>query len=268
MKPLNFFAALLFCAVQFGTAHAGTSVFLEDLTWTELRDAIKAGSTTVIIPIGGTEQSGPHLALGKHNGRVHFIAGKIAEKLGDAIVAPIIAYVPEGAIDPPTEHMKFPGTITISDAAFEQVLESAAASLKHAGFKRIVLIGDHGGYQGDLSIVADKLNAKWKSSDARVLADRNYYRLAQEPYAAALEAKGISKDEIGTHAALADTSLELATVPDMVRTDKMKDGTKTTLEQGVYGGSPARSSSAFGQLGLDLIVSGTVTDIQAFEASR
>lgn len=250
------------------SASAAPSVYLEDMTWTELRDLVAAGSTTAIIPIGGTEQSGPHIALGKHNARVKVIAGLIAEKLGDVIVAPVIAYVPEGAIDPPTEHMKFPGTLTVSDAAFELVLEGAAASLKHAGFNRIVLIGDHGGYQSDITIVADRLNAKWKGTDARVLADRDYYRLAQEPYGAALLSKGISSDEIGTHAGLADTSLQLATVPDMVRPDKMKDASQTTLAQGVYGGIPARSSAALGQLGIDLIVSGTVTAIRKFEVAK
>jgi len=246
---------------------AAPTVYLEEMTWTELRDALAAGRTTAIIPIGGTEQSGPHMALGKHNARVKIIAGLIAEKLGDAIVAPVMAYVPEGAIDPPTEHMKFPGTLTVSDAAFEQVLESAAGSLRHAGFRRIVFIGDHGGYQSDLSLVADRLNAKWKGSDTRVLADRDYYRLAQEPYAAALQAKGITPEEIGTHAALADTSLLMATDPGMVRTETMKDATLMTKEQGIYGGSPARSSAALGQLGIDLIVSGTVTAIRKFEAA-
>jgi creatinine amidohydrolase len=260
-------AALIFC-LNFVTVQAASGIYLEEMTWTELRDAVAAGHTTAIIPIGGTEQSGPHMALGKHNARVKVIAGLIAEKLGDAIVAPVIAYVPEGAIDPPTEHMKFPGTLTVSDDAFMQVLESAAASLKHAGFKRVVFIGDHGGYQRDLAVVADKLNAKWKSSDARVLADLDYYRLSQEPYAKALDAQGIRRDEIGSHAALADTSLELATVPDMVRTDTMKNTNLMIAGQGVYGGNPARSSAELGQLGIDLIVSGTVTAIRKFEASK
>ena len=49
------------------------SVFLEDLTWTELRDEIGAGKTTIIVPIGGTEQNGPAMALGKHNRRVKLL---------------------------------------------------------------------------------------------------------------------------------------------------------------------------------------------------
>src|SRR5260221_8620060 len=142
------------CAVVWQVATAAAdpprSVFLEDVTWTELRDAIASGATTIIIPAGGTEQSGPAMALGKHNIRVKALAGKIAEALGNAMVAPVIAYVPEGNINPPTEHMRFPGTITVSDQAFEQVLEQAARSFKLHGFRDIVLIGDHGGYQADM----------------------------------------------------------------------------------------------------------------------
>jgi creatinine amidohydrolase/Fe(II)-dependent formamide hydrolase-like protein len=105
-------------------------VFLEELTWTELRDQIRSGKTTIIIPIGGTEQSGPNIALGKHNARVKVLSEKIAQGLGNAIVAPVIAYVPEGSISPPTSHMRFPGTITVPDKTFETTLEYACTSRK------------------------------------------------------------------------------------------------------------------------------------------
>ena len=72
-------------------AMAQSSVFLEELTWTEVRDAIQAGKTTVIIPTGGTEQNGPHMILGKHNIIVRFTAGEIAKQLGNALVAPVVA---------------------------------------------------------------------------------------------------------------------------------------------------------------------------------
>lgn len=48
-------------------AAAQSSVFLEELTWTEVRDAVRGGRTTIIVPTGGTEQNGPHMILGKHN---------------------------------------------------------------------------------------------------------------------------------------------------------------------------------------------------------
>src|SRR5438067_2100954 len=123
-------ASLALCLVVAAAAHGAepNSVYLEDLTSTELRDRIAAGTTTVLVPIGGTEQNGPHMAIGKHNLRVRLLAGKIAATLGNAVVAPVLAYVPEGAIDPPTGHMRFPGTITIPEDAFEKVIESTARS--------------------------------------------------------------------------------------------------------------------------------------------
>lgn len=122
---------LLACQAR---AQTPATVFLEDLTWTEVSDALAAGTTTVIIPTGGTEQNGPHMVLGKHNVLVKHKAGEVAGRLGNALVAPVMAYVPEGDIDPPTGHMRFPGTITTPPDVFEQVLEHAARSFKQTAF--------------------------------------------------------------------------------------------------------------------------------------
>lgn len=247
---------------------AAASVFLEDQTWTELRALIDAGATTIIIPIGGTEQSGPAIALGKHNVRAKFLAEKIAEQLGNTLVAPVVAYVPEGAIDPPTAHMRFPGTITVSDKTFEQLLESAARSFKLHGFRTIVLIGDHGGYQGNERAVADRLNGEWRKTPVRVFAALDYYRITQGPYVQQLLAAGANQSEIGKHAGLADTSLMLAIDPSMVRKDRLAAGSKLGAADGVYDGDPTRSSAAFGQLGVDLIVNGTTQAIRDFIAKQ
>ncbi|MGO4568560.1 creatininase family protein [Rhizobium sp. 2YAF20] len=247
---------------------ANASVLLEEQTWTELRDLIKSGMTTIIIPIGGVEQSGPVMALGKHNVRAKFLAEKIAERLGNALVAPVVSYVPEGSIEPPSGHMKFPGTITISTAAFEQILESAAGSFKLHGFKTIVLIGDHGGYQSSERAVADRLNAKWKNTPVRVFAALEYYEITQGPYVDKLLSAGVKQSEIGTHAGLADTSLMLAVDPSMVRRDRIATAPKFGATDGVYGGDPARSSAELGQLGIDLIVNGTTDAIRGFVAKQ
>jgi len=257
LKGLSLILALVFLSAS---AHA--EVFMENLTWMELRDQIEQGSTTVIVPIGGTEQSGPYLALGKHNARVSFLAKLIAEKLGHCLIAPTVAYVPEGEIDPPTQHMKFPGTLTISDATFISMLKDTGRSLRHAGFKTIVLIGDHGGYQSDLTKVADALNKEW-AGKAKALGLIQYYALSQGPYNDKLRAAGLSNQEIGTHASGADTSLELATAPDMVRSDKLSDPKLATAANGVYGASSAKATAALGQMGVDLIVAGTVSAIQS-----
>ena len=251
-------------------AHAqpAASVFLEELTWTELRAAIDAGKTTAIIPVGGTEQSGPAIALGKHNVRCRFLAGRIAQSLGNAIVAPVVAYVPEGGIDPPTSHMRFAGTLSVPDEVFERTLEYAARSLRAHGFRDIVLLGDHGGYQRDLKVVADRLNREWARLPVRVHAPPEYYRASQEGFDALLRERGYRDDEIGTHAALADTSLMLAIDPGAVRGDALKSGAPLGPAQGVYGGDPRRASAQLGQLGVEHIVSQTVTAIRADVARR
>jgi len=241
-------------------ARAATeSVYLEELTWTELRNAVAAGHTTVIVPVGGVEQSGPHMALGKHDVRVRVLAGRIAAQLGNAVVAPVVAYVPEGTIDPPTGHMRFPGTISVPTDAFKAVLEGAAQSLRRAGFRDVVLIGDHGGYQGDLGAVAAKLNRAWVSSPARAHFVADYYSASVEPFNAALRERGLSEAQIGKHAGAADTSLMLAVDPHLVRADRMAmppaDGDGTT-------GDARASTAALGQLGADLMVSRAVVAIR------
>ncbi len=237
------------------------TVFLQELTWTELRGLIRSGKTTIIIPVGGTEQSGPYIALGKHNVRVRALSQKIALELGNALVAPVVAYVPEGNINPPTGHMGFPGTITIPVTTFEQLLESAARSFKHAGFRNIVLLGDHGGYQRDLRVVADRLNHEWAGSGVRAHYIAEYYRVTETAYVQALRQRGYSQAEIGTHAGLADTSLLLAVDPGMVRADALRADPNPGRANGVYG-EPGRSSAKLGQLGVDLIITHTVAAIR------
>jgi len=254
-------ACLCLVVVDAAGAPAVRSVFLEELTWTELRDDIRAGATTVIVPIGGTEQSGPHMALGKHNVRVKALAARIAESMGNVLVAPVIAYVPEGSIEPPAGHMRFAGTISIPEGAFETTLEYAARSFRRHGFRDIVLIGDHGGYQKSLAKVADKLNREWAASPVRVHAVDDYYQAASGEFAQVLKREGFSAAEIGTHAGTADTSLMLAVDPRLVRSDRLHDGAALGAAEGVQG-DPRRSSATAGKTGVDLIVARTRAAIE------
>src|SRR5438874_7634298 len=169
---------LCFLLLGGAAAHASDTVFLEELTWTELRDQIRAGKTTVIVPIGGTEQNGAHMALGKHNFRVRYLSEKIARALGNALVAPVIAYVPEGGLAPVTGHMRFPGTITVPDDVFQRVLESAARSVRLHGFRDIVFLGDHGSTQAGENAVAARRNREWTTTPVRAHAIEEYYRAA------------------------------------------------------------------------------------------
>lgn len=265
-RPLLSF--LLMAATQ-ALAQAPQTVFLEELTSSEVRDQIRAGRRTIIVPIGGTEQNGPHIVLGKHNVRVKALSEKIAVALGDTLVAPVMAYVPEGGINPPTAHMRFAGTITIPDQAFQQVLEYSARSFKLHGFRDIVFLGDHGAYQKDLQAVAARLNKEWASTPTRVHAPPEYYRAAAAGYAEELRKRGYQDAEIGTHAGLADTSLALAIDPRLVRRELLQ----ATPAPGAYrgegvSGDPRRATAELGKVGVDAIVTLSVEAIKRAIARR
>jgi creatinine amidohydrolase len=267
-SALSFLSAAALALALSAPAHgqAPRSVHIEELTWTELRAEAKAGKTVILVPIGGTEQNGPHMVLGKHNVRARVLAGKIASALGNALVAPVMSYVPEGSIDPPTAHMRFPGTITVPEDAFEKILESAARGFRLHGFRHIVFLGDHGGYQKNLKHVAERLNREWAKDRVRVLALDEYYRASDAGFAEALKAKGFKEDEIGSHAGLADTSLALAVDPQLVRGEKLASPSMGAAD-GVYG-KPNRATAELGKAGVDLIVERSVRAIRESTARR
>lgn len=247
---------------------APASVFLEELTTSELRERIAAGATTVLVPIGGTEQSGPYIALGKHNTRARVLAGQIAQTLGNTVVAPVLAYVPEGAIRPPAGHMRFAGTISIPDAVFESVLEATARSFKQHGFRDVVFLGDHGGYQQNESKVAARLNREWAADPAcRAHALLDYYQATQTSYVADLKKRGFTDADIGSHAGLADTALTLAVDKSMVRADALARGAKPGPGEGVHG-DPRRATAELGQLGVQRVVDAAVAAIRTLIRER
>ena len=242
--------------------------FIEEMTWTELRDRIAAGTTTILVPIGGTEQNGPHMVLGKHNVRARLLAARIAQRLGNAAVAPVLAYVPEGSISPPAAHMRFTGTISIPDAAFEAVLESSARSFCQHGFRDVVFLGDHGGYQKSEEKVAAKLNREWAARPAcRVHALLDYYRVTQTVYVEALKARGFTAEQIGTHAGLADTALALAVDPTLVRQELLAHGAKIGPRDGVHG-DPRPATAELGRAGVDAIVDISAARIRALTTAH
>src|SRR5499425_1017626 len=267
MKLLASTAAALLMLASLPAARAETpsTVFLEELTWTELRELLRAGKTTIILPIGGTEQNGPHMTLGKHNVRVKILSENIARTLGNGLVAPVIAYVPEGKLSPPSGHMRFPGTITVPDETFRQVLEYAARSFKLHGVKDIVFLGDHGSTQADQRAVAARLNREWAGTPTRVHAIEEYYRAATVDFPQLLKSRGYREDEVGTHAGLADTSLMLAVDPRLVHSLAARPG---PTEMSGVSGDPTRASAELGQLGVELIVSRAVEAIRKAVAHR
>ncbi len=113
---------------------AAKTVWMEEMTWMDIRDALKAGKTTVIIATGGMEPNGPWLVTGKHNYVLHTNCEAIARKLGNALCAPIVKFVPEGSYDPPSGHMRSPGTISLREGTYRAMLADIVSSLKGLGF--------------------------------------------------------------------------------------------------------------------------------------
>lgn len=264
------FAIALVVLAGSAPAFAQESVYLEELTWTEVRDGIKAGKTTVIFPTGGTEQNGAHMVLGKHDMIVHYVAGEIAKRLGNALVAPVLGYVPQGSIDPPFGGMRFAGTITLPEEYFMKVAEWAARSFKAHGFTDIVLIGDSTGNLPALKAVAEQLNKEWAASSTSVhhlVPDEFYMR-----FNTYLFSQGVKNEDIGSHAGVRDTS-NLMAIEDMqdrkgqlIRWDKIAPN--GGYEGSGVNGNPTRASVAHGRKGLEFKIAAWAEQIRGLTANK
>jgi creatinine amidohydrolase/Fe(II)-dependent formamide hydrolase-like protein len=257
--PFLLFLSLLFAGLT-GPARADP-VMIEDLTWPEIKARMEAGATTIIVPTGGTEQNGPHMVLGKHNVIIRYTAAEIARRLGKTLVAPVLAYVPEGSWDPPQGHMRFPGSISLPDPVYEGVLESTVRSFAAEGFKTILFLGDSGPNQRPQAVVAKKLDAALKAEGVRVIQVGDYYaHNGQEEW---LKSQGFTEAEIGVHAALIDTAQLMAIDPAGVRMALLASsaGNPDGSKNGVIG-DPAKATAAIGQKLLELKIEAALRQIR------
>lgn len=193
---------------------ARDTIWLEEMTWMEVRDAMKAGKTTVIIPTGGVEQNGPYLAAGKHNIILRATGEAIARKLGNALVAPVVEFVPEGNINPPSSHMLYPSTISVREDTFERLLTDIADSLKAHGFEHVFLIGDSGGNVRGMAAVATRLSKLW-AGKATIHHIPEYYDYPGVKKW--LETQGIREGNDGIHDDFAITAQMMVVDPTTVR---------------------------------------------------
>ncbi len=203
--------------------HAYDTVFLEEMTWLEVRDALRAGKKTVIVATGGIEMNGPYLALGKHNVVLRATTQAIARRLGDALVAPIVAFVPEGNIEPPSGHMRYPGTISLTERTFKALLTDIALSLRAHGFEHVVLIGDSGGNQAGMQQTASELTAKWRDGRTRIHFIAEYHDYpGLSKY---MQTLGVNEVDEGHHDDFAITSEMMVVDPQTVRyAERVKAG--------------------------------------------
>jgi creatinine amidohydrolase len=256
-KPGLFVAAMVVAVLP---AHAETrSVWIDDLTWPEVRDAIGAGKRTAIIYTGSSEQNGPHMVIGKHNFIAHYAAQRIAEELGDALVYPIMPFAETGSAAAHTGHMRYPGSVTLPPDVFYGVVRAVAQSALAAGFKVVALMGDHGGGQAELARAAKELDAQHRVDGARVLFVGDLYAKTDEQFTEQLAKRGLPTND--SHAGIRDTSelLYLEKPGEWVRKDKLAAANESN---GVRG-SPTLASAEIGKLYLDLKVENAVKQIRS-----
>ncbi|MGD9902983.1 MAG: creatininase family protein [Vicinamibacterales bacterium] len=236
------------------------TVFLEELTWAESRDLIRGGWTTVIVGTAGTEQKGPHMVDGEHKFVMTWAADKIARAIGRTLVAPVVTYVPEGSWDPPTGHMGKPGTITLPEERFVDLLVHAGRSLKAGGFTTVLFIGESGGNRTGMRSAAEKLNALWAGSARAMWIDDYYTKAHREQEALAAKILGVPPNQVGNHANILDTSELLFVAPQHIRTDRLVGNDYEN--NGVSGVNQARSSPDIGRQLLQIKVDNAVAQIK------
>jgi creatinine amidohydrolase len=237
-------------------------VLMDEMTMTEVRDGIASGKTTVLLFNGSTEQTGPHVVLGKHNFKARYLGERMARELGNALVAPVMPFAPTSE-----ELMKFPGTIDLSAETFSRVNEEVTASLVKAGFKYVILLGDHGGNQDPLKALAPKLDARYHPQGVRVFFSGDSYAKADAEVETYLEAHGFPPSN---HGGVADTSELWAISAAYVRPNKIAMGDPVNRDArggAVIGptgveGDPRRSSPALGKIFDDIKVKDGVDEIR------
>ena len=268
MSMMTRLAATIAVAVVSGSSLVAQtrSVFIEDLTSPELRDAIAAGKTSAIIYAGGIEQNGAHMALIKHNVIARHVAGQIAERLGTALVYPIIPFSMNG--DPSAEkagHMRFPGTITVSSDVFLGVIRGVTLSAISAGFKNVFVMGDHGGGQAELKLAAESLDNDWKGKGVHV----SYVTLtksAQQMTAYLTERKVRGAGHAGTIETAQVMAVDLA--GQWVHPDKF--AVSAAGPEAVTGVSadPAAATAEMGRVFLDYKISDAIEQIRTALAKK
>jgi creatinine amidohydrolase len=280
MKRLSSFVAATFVATTFianalvvaafvaaafvGTAPASAepgSVWIDDLTWPEIRDAIAAGKRTAIVYTGSSEQNGPHMVIGKHNIVAHYVAQRIAEQLGDALVYPVMPFSVTGTLSPKTGHMRFPGSVTLPPEVYTGVVRGVAQSAIAAGFKTVALMGDHGGGQAELAKVAKELDAQHRKEGVHVLYIGDLYYKSDTDLKDWLTKHSLPHD---IHAGMWDTSplLYLEKPGQWIRKDKFAEANEAN---GVVG-NPALATPEIGKAFLDIKVENAVKQIRALMA--
>ena len=234
-------------------------IFIEYLTSFELSEKIQQGFTTVLIYSGGTEATGPHVALGKHNFRVYAYAQRIADSLKNTLVAPILPFAPNSsALE------KMAGTFTLDSFTFSKVNEQLAISMISSGFKHIIFISDHFNSQKPLAELAKELDNRYRSQGIDIYYAADGYTKARKEIEDYIEKQNIVP---GGHGGLWDVSETMAISKKLVRPNLFAVGDTTQkgngpLDDRGISGDPTKANEKLGKQFADLRVKLYVAEIR------
>ena len=178
------------------------------IEWEKLRspdfDALRLREAIVVIPIGSTEQHGPHLPVHVDSmlaTEVAWRAAALCASTQPVIVAPTVR------VSLAEHHMAFGGSLTLDYATFCALLRCMVGSIHRQGFARILLLNGHGGNISALRPIIDQLTREL----AVRLASASYWELAADAFETILEGQQSLQ-----HACEAETSMVLALAPELV----------------------------------------------------
>jgi len=245
------------------------------LTHTEIYDAVhNHQKTTVLIFNGGTEQRGPHAVLGGHTLIAQQLGPMIAQKLGNALVAPVMPF------SITTVDGKMPGGVTLGADLFKRVNEAVVDSMVTNGFRDIVLLGDHGGGQRELADLALTLDRKYAPRGIHVYFCSDVYEKSDQEFNAYLKSKGLPAS---THGGIPDTSELLSLQPRqgawvrenyrttpgdaVVPAGQQRDPKIKLLNNGITG-DPRPSTPELGKMFIEIRVRNAVAEIQSKIAAK
>jgi creatinine amidohydrolase len=190
------------------------TVLIEELTWPDVEAAIGAGYRTCVLPSASTEQHGPHLPLCTDAAIAEELATRVARRLGNALVAPVIR---PGCSD---HHMGFAGSMTIPKELLVDLYTAYASSLAVHGFDTFVLFSAHGGNFGYLDEAGERIKDEVGQRVVTVPELQEFI----EHQDAAVHQFGVSAQRSGSHAGYAESSEMLVVRPDLVRREREVEG--------------------------------------------
>jgi creatinine amidohydrolase len=196
------------------------SNLLEELSWTDVEARLAAGTRTVLVMTASMEQHGPHLPTMTDTAIGYAVGARVAEKLGDALLAPVIR---PGCSD---HHLAFPGSLSLPEPVFIDTVMAYVRSLAPHGFDRFVLLSAHGGNFSPLEKAAARLREEFASKAVTILdfTGRDALRETMEVMIGAGTRFGRPQEVDAIHADLTETSVLLARHGHLVHLDRLEAG--------------------------------------------